>query len=570
MNLRKAIPSLTLHLCVFGLLPAQTLFAGSRATPSSAATEEDHTQDFAEIVVPIDSLRIFPSLKLGITGTPSPGVHVKANFATGFCLDAVCRFIVTNYHVALTTPAGKIKKEKIIRRYLATGPQDEGATLNKLTNEAMAAFVMKRDLAIFELRRPLAGHHGLSFSLDELYVGQEVDIYGYPRGMIAPLRKLTRFRAKFKAPTTSGLLAFEYQSSGDQPMRVEGASGGIVVDRKTEKIIGIMSQSNETMAVAVPVETLMNFVRKVQPFIAEKIFPKIKDIEPSPLPGDLYPKFVPPHTNAFQHRVAEPDEVIALRRKAQLLADNMRNFTAVQGFAWGSEDKEPAAQADYQVRVMDGVQTFRRYPDGKDELNEVPRPLLSSWVSPAEEWSDLPNLVGTNLRLKIQKAADAVLNDRRMKVFQYYASVEDNLCPLSVTDSFGLFSLAKTVAVACYGEVWADEDANIIRISEHLDLSDKLKAYRGWDAFQVVLTYGWLDHVNEPRRNLPLTILTEGRNKNHISWCRGQFTNYQVFRSNARMIVNVPELTKTLMAMPDTRLNRRRKNGEPNDIKTKP
>src|SRR5207249_842235 len=157
-------------------------------------------------------------------------------------------------------------------------------------------------------------------------------------------------------------------------------------------------------------------------------------------------------------------------------------------------DKEPAAQAEYEVRIIDGVQRFRSYPDGKRELEEVPSPRLNGWVNPAAEWSRVPNMVGTEFRLKVQQAADVVVNEKRMKVFQYYASVEDNLCPFAPVEDldFGFFTISKTVALPCYGEVWTDEDANIVRISEHLDFSNKLKAYRGWEECQVVITYGWL------------------------------------------------------------------------------
>jgi len=506
----------------------------------------EHTQDFSETVVRITSVRLTPSAKLSIKGKLSPKLGLDAAFGTGFCLDAACRFIATNYHVAATTRPDKIKREKIIQRYFATGPHDKGATANYVPNVGVLPFALKRDLAIFELQRPLPHHHGLTFSLDELQVGQEVDIYGYTKGMINPIRKLTRFPATFNAPTTSGLLAFDYQLPAGKPIRIDGGSGGIVVDRKTEKIVGILSGTNETMAVAVPVQTLADFVSKVQPFLAQRIFPTINHISPVSAdlypkfepPPDHYPKFVPRRADGLQHRPDEPYEVSVLRKKAQLLADSMRNFIAVQSFAWGTGNKEPAAQAEYEVRIIDGVQRFRSYPEGKKELEQVPHPRQNGWVLPADEWSNLPNMVGTEFRLKVHQAADVVVNEKRMKVFQYYASAEDNLCPFAPVEDFGFFTISKTVAVACYGEVWTDEDANIVRISEHLELSDKLKAYQGWEDCQVVLTYGWLRRENEPIRLVPLTIFIEARYKKHVYWCRGQFRDYQMFTSSAKIIAN--------------------------------
>ncbi len=543
MILREIILTLIASSCLSSIAAAQTGFPGPSTIPPPSTVE--HTQDFSEVVVPITSVKITPSVKVSILGKVGPKLNLDANFGTGFCLDAACRFIVTNYHVAMTTRTDKIKREKIIQRYLATGPHDQGATAHGLSNGGVLPYATKRDLAIFELRRSLPHHHGLTFSLDELQVGQQVDIYGYPNGIINPIRKLARFPATFKAPTTSGLLAFDYQLSADKPIRIHGASGGIVVDRKTEKILGILSETNETMALAVPVQTLVEFVSKVQPFLVQRIFPTTNvspvsaDLYPKFMPApDHYPKFVPRGADRLQHRPEEPYEVSVLRKKAQLLADSMRNFIAVQGFAWGSGDKEPSAEAAYEVRVIDGVQRFRTYPDGKKELEETPYPHQNGWVLPADEWATLPKMVGTEFRLKVHQAADVVVNEQRRKVFQYYANVEDNLCPFEPVEDYFFFTIGKTIAVACYGEVWTDEDANIVRISEHLELSDKLKVYRGWEECQVVLTYGWVKLADEPKRLVPLTIFTEARFKKHVYWCRGQFTDYQLFTSRVKIVAN--------------------------------
>jgi hypothetical protein len=535
----RNLPILIACSCLSSICAAQQVFPSTSTISPSTAVE--HTKDFAEIVVPITSARITPSGKIGISGRFVPKADISAAFGTGFCLDAACRFIVTNYHVAMTTSARKIKGEKIIQRYLATGPSDEGATANSLPNMDVIPYATKRDLAIFELRRSLPHHHGLAFSLDELQVGQEVDIYGYPKGIINPLRKLTRFPATFKAPTTSGLLAFEYQLSSDKPIRIGGASGGIVVDRKTEKIVGILCATTETMAVAVRVETLVDFVTKVQPFLAQRIFPTTKEVSPVSadfypkfvLAPDRYPKFTPQPADGLQHRPEEPYEVRMLREKAQLLADSMRDFIAVQGFAWGSGDKEPDAETAYEVRVIDGVQRFRRYPEGKEEFDRAPFPHLNNWVLPADEWSELPKMVGSEFQLKVQQVPDIVMKQRRMKVFQYYASAEDNLCPFEAIDDFVFFTVRKTIVVACYGEVWTDEDMNIIRMSEHLEF---LKPFRGWEDYQIVLTYGWLERANEPPWRVPLTIFTQVRQKKHIYWCRGHFTDYHVFVVRSRII----------------------------------
>ena len=528
------MPILIVCSCLSPVAIAQKVSPSPPTIQASARAE--HTQDFSESVVPITSAKITASLKLGILGTPGPSLGVDVKFGTGFCLDAACSFIATNYHVAVTTRADKIEREKIVQRYFATGPDDNGATANFLPNVGVFPYATKRDLAIFELRRSLPHHHGLTFSLDELEVGQEVDIYGYPKGVINPFRKLTRFPAKFKGPTTSGLLAFDYQLSADQPIRIAGSSGGIVVDRKTEKIVGILSGTTEVTAGAVSIQTLVDFVTKVQPFLAQRIFPATKQIPP--VSADIYPKFVPPGSDGLQHRPEEPDDVRVLRKKAQSLADSIRNFIAVETFAWGSGDKEPDVEAAYEVRVIDGGQRFRVFPDGKRDLDEVPWPRRNAWVIPVDEWSHLPKMVGTDIRLKVRQAPDVVVKQRRMKVFQYYSSVEDNLCPFAPIEDYGFFIIQKTVAVACYGEVWTDEDVNIVRMSERLDLSQKLKAYRGWEDYAVVLTYGLRKLADENSWLVPLTIYVEGRDSKHAYWCRGHFTDYRVFSVRAKLVIN--------------------------------
>jgi hypothetical protein len=484
------------------------------------------TADLDMTVVPITELKFL-------------GAGIEGKFGTGFCLDAGCRFIGTNYHVAAVARPRKIKGQKVVHVYLATGPEDAGAIVNAGFSAGPMKYNSSRDLAIFELRHPLPNHHGIAFNLDDLAPGQEVDIYAYPKESISPIRRLLRFHGIFKGQTTIGLLAFNYDLSADKAIR-PGASGGIVVDSKTQHIVGILNEISTgegLMAMAVPVQSLADFVAKVQPNLMPKIFPPNNFI--SPVLADLYSKFVPlPAGNALQHRPEESVEIKTLRAKAQLLADSMRNFIAVQTFAWGSGNGAPDASSAYEVRVADGRQRFRKYPDGEKELEQVPLPHLSGWVLPSDEWSKLPEMVGTELRLKVQQAPGAVVNGRRTKIFQFYAGVEDNLCPFESVEDFGFFTVSKNVPVACFGEVWTDEDTNIIRMSEHLELSAKLKAYRGWEDFQVVLTYGQLKQADEPPRLTPVTIYTQVKNNKKIYWCRGQFTNYRVFRSSVRFLTN--------------------------------
>ena len=123
----------------------------------------------------------------------------------------------------------------------------------------------------------------------------------------------------------------------------------------------------------------------------------------------------------------------------------------------------------------------------------------------------------------------------QLNVGQVSGFVQCNLCPFQPFTDYGFFMIGKVVAVACYGEVWTDEDSNIIRMSEHLDLSDKLQAYKGWENESTVVTYGWLKRADEPPRLIPLTIYEQGKNK-QIYWCRGAFMNYRVFSAKSRLL----------------------------------
>src|SRR5712691_13525227 len=99
MILREIVPILIACSCLSPIAAAQEVFPSPSTIPPSSTVE--HTQDFSEVLVPISSVRFTPSVKLGISGKPSPKLGKDTYSGTGFCLDAACRFVVTNYHVAM-------------------------------------------------------------------------------------------------------------------------------------------------------------------------------------------------------------------------------------------------------------------------------------------------------------------------------------------------------------------------------------------------------------------------------------------------------------------------------------
>lgn len=526
MIYKKILLLLAIFSCLGCIDSAQESSPESdRALSSSPAVSN---WDFSTTVVPLTELK----KKVGY------GIEVQAKSGTGFCLDSACRFIVTNYHLAAQSQLRRIKGDKVVQTYFATGPEDDDATVNVGLGMPKLKYTLSRDLAIFELRQPLRRYHGAPFSLKDLQVGREVDIYAYPLEGVNPIRRsLMRFHGTFKGDDATGLLTFDYDLSDNKALR-PGASGGIVVDSKTQQIVGVLNaleRYGKHIAFAVPIQALADFLSKVDPSLALLLFPSAKII--SPESPDLYPRPTFSHVGILEHRPQEPSEVRMLRTSAQLLADSMRNFIAVQTFAWGRGDHEPSFESAYEVRVMDGSQHFREYPDGKTESAEHgPLPPLNTAMSTGAEWSSLPALVGTDIGLKIQQAADAVVKGQQIKVFQYWADPEDRACQFLTIVDYVLFTRKNVSSVACYGEVWTDKNFNILRMSEHLELLGKWKNYQG------VVTYGWLRPRNGAPQLIPLTISNQAEFKKQIYWCRGRFTNYQMFSTRVEMkAANVEE-----------------------------
>ena len=90
-------------------------------------------------------------------------------------------------------------------------------------------------------------------------------------------------------------------------------------------------------------------------------------------------------------------------------------------------------------------------------------------------------------------------------------------------------TLRKKANVACYGEVWTDEDTNILRISQHLELLGR------WRDYTSVVTYGWPNQAGKAPLLIPLTMSAQVENGKTMQWCRGRFINYKVFGTDVKM-----------------------------------
>lgn len=453
---------------------------------------------------------------------------LSMRFGTGFCLDPECRFVGTNYHVAkIMGTYVRIKGVFSAHRYLDSDADDAGArNVDMVAGARSLRYTPLHDLAIYEMRRPLKRFHGVGFDAGDVENNTEADIYSYPFHW-NPKRGLVVCHGKFVGKTPDGLLAFRY----DEGRLHGGASGGIVVDNHTKKIIGVLSalgEGQERIALAVPVKELAEFVARAHPYLQASLFPK--SVFVSPVAADLYPPHIWPHAEGLSRRPAETPEVIQLRRTAQRLADSMRNFTAIETFAWGRDNREPDLADAYETLIVDGKQSWRR-PGSKKLYDSVPFPLVDgNFIVSGAEWSRLPQLVGTELNLKIHQAPDAVLGGHTLHVFQYAANAEDKACLFLSVMSFGFFQHGTSRFYGCHGELWVDEAGTILRISLALDLTGP------WYHWWGVMTYGWLEK-NGRRYPLPVALTTQAEHK-QTYWCRGLFTDYEMFGVKTRLLLS--------------------------------
>jgi len=454
-------------------------------------------------------------------------------FGTGFCLDKDCRFVGTNYHVAKVM--GKYVRIKGVfsaHRYVDSDPDDVGAQDVNLAVGGPLKYTPAHDLAIYEMRHPLKNFHGIAFDTDDLESGSEADIYAYSFNR-NPKRGLLHSHAKFIGKTVQGLIAFSYEEG-----RVRGgASGGIVVASKTRKIIGILSEvaeGEDRIVIAVPVKELSDFVTRADPYLQATLFPKTVFV--SPVAADLYPPYVWPRAEGLSQRPVEPPEVVKLRRTAQHLADSMSNFTATETFAWGRDNREPEATGAYETLILYGRQRWRSQGD-KKFYDNVPFPSLNGFIVSSTEWAGLPRMIGTELNLKIHQAPDAVVDGRAVHVFQYAANIEDRVCLYRSVMDYGFFQRSTTKFYDCRGEVWMDESGFILRISEALELSGP------WFNWWGVMTYGSLEK-DGTQYLVPVTITTQAEHTKTY-WCRGLFTDYEMFGVRARLVLAAePERTQ--------------------------
>ncbi len=484
---------------------------------------------------------------------------------TGWCLDPGCGFVVSNYHVAVALgSAPKIYGEKVLGVQLASSPTDDGAVWMPSVLRPMR-YSPIRDIAIFQLDQQLArkGMHGIPFSIHHLQTGERVTIYAYPKG-----ESLIKISGTFTGEVNGGVLDFRVGESADGRILRGGTSGGLVINQKNQAV-GLLFGVGKDRATAVPIWSLADFVKSIRPRLYAELFPEGVDRPDAPVglsasaeprsvdqdseaaaggmnPKSVLPdtylryefdKFIPPFPRSkvlvLAHRTEEAPEIQTLRKKAQLMADGMNNFIALQIATFGGDNVHTVVSR-VETRVVYGKLTFQRWPDGTVETGESVNPAPMG-IMLGDEWKGLPYTVGTALRLKIQEGPDRQIRGYRVRVFQYEGTREDRACICSSDGYFILFHRRWTGAVACHGEVWTDENFNILRIREQDSEFPESKTFMRELHLSVI--YGWYEGPEGERQLVPTSILEQSKvDDGHVYWYRGDFAHYHMFTSSVKLI----------------------------------
>jgi hypothetical protein len=511
-----------------------------------------------EVVVKIGKRKLDArdSLKRG-------GVSVVANHGTGYCIgQAKCEFILTNYHVTerIGSPL-RVNGVKVLETYQATSAQDTNAIWEKSPLGFSVKLVPVRDVAILRMKQPLIGMHGIPFSTRELRAEESVRIYGHPGGGLLNMAEATFYREG-----KDGLLFFSVKA-GQENVLVPGISGSLVINEKNEAVGLVQGIVNGNLAAVVPVWSIADFVKQVQPKTYSEMFSGNGDgaiyrpnnaelvpvdlamesaalakdlgsevgVSPPPALPEQYlwyglDKAIPPLTPAAvsddgtHTRTIEPPNIQLLRSNAELMIESINDMIAV-GTQRSIGGRTPEMSMQYQLRMVAGHQTFTI--DGK-EIPQLPCPK-GIGAGLGSQWADLPSVVGNNLNLSIQQVDDLPLQgSRSVKVFRYQGTAEDKVALIKFCTDYGLGIHTETVvSVPVRGEVWTDESMNILRITQELLAPPSM----GWLNFRASALYGWLELPNGERKLVPTNIISRAElTKDHQIYstlCR--ITDYHHF-----------------------------------------
>lgn len=460
------------------------------------------------------------------------GLELKSG--NSWCADAGCSLLATCYHVAREVRPGKIGGAKVLKTYMASGPDDDGAAWMITTYGKWLRYNPLNDVALIALSRPLfPGTAPPSFYVGGLELGQELVVNGAPVG-----GKQEAVAARLLG-VSDGLLRLSLAT--ETPA---GLSGSAVTD-KQGRIVGMLSAVTDGSVFAVPLWSIADAIRRFSPTLHSQLFPdslrKPSEFQgsmvigrellaalggstpTSALPiafledglGQPFGELAPPPVRLLNTR-EEPVDVVKLRHQAQQMFEQMANFRALQTLRLNTEGKSDLTWF-HELYVDSGEVVFRSIDD-EQPMRDVALPHRRA-VVPGGEWRDLLQMVAGQFKLPIKEIGTKDVGGKRLRVFRYQASVEDQVCWLRFRTSRVFWSRERRFPVACRGDVWADTELNPLRISQELEVP---AGKAPMPHLQLAVLYGWLG-----RDLVPAEMVVVGTIAGHACRTNAHFSNYR-------------------------------------------
>jgi hypothetical protein len=442
---------------------------------------------------------------------------------------------VTDYHVAREGLPGKIAGAKVLEVYLASGPDDYGAVWIMTTYGKWLRYNPLNDVALISLSQPLLpGMPAPSFYAGELVPGQQLVVNGVPSG-----GKQEAVAAKLLG-IGDGLLQLSLAT--ETPA---GLSGSAVSDQQG-RIVGMLSAVTDGSAFAVPLWSIADAIRKFRPAVHSQLFaagPRkppefqgsmvisrallaaLSGTSPEPaLPlesledglGQPFPELVP-HPGRLLNTRQEPADILELRRRAQRTVQRIANFRALQTLRLNTEGKSELTWL-HELYVESDDLVFRAIDDGQ-LVPGVPFPHRRRAVVPGAEWRDLPRMVASEFKLRVEEIGTKDVGRNRLRVFRYQASVEDQICWVRFRTTEMFWSRDRQFPVACRGDIWTDAELNPLRISQELEVPGGKVPMQH---LQLAVLYGWLEHDL-----VPVEMVVRGTIAGHGCRADAHFSNYR-------------------------------------------
>ena len=460
------------------------------------------------------------------------GPLVLTKYGTAWCLTGTCDYVVTNYHVAalfgnpIKYDGTKTAKKGV---FLGTGERDYGARRIPLEMGGWQRYNPVRDVAILKFERPIPEHGAPAIFTGELEENEAVVAFSFPKG-----GRLRQQDGTYLGVFEDGELAFRI------PNITSGCSGGLIVNQRGEAV-GLLRAVNGDIVAAVPVWSVVEVARKSglpfpevkrpaeQPAFGESVseddYGVIEStgapfstggVDPRPaLPpgavaGYLRESIAPlptAHSGDNHHRKREPETVVALRQRAQQMADQMSSLVSVETAVASGYHQDDKFYQD-EIRIVAGRQIFKSFKDARERTERLP-PLNGTFFGSL--WYDLLRTIGTKTSVRIEPKGHMLIGKQSLQVFQFEASPEDDVCSLKVLNSYGFgITATRVYRTACRGEIWTDASANILRISEQLDVPPD----SGWSNLSLAILYGWILGPDGAQRLVPYSAaerITQGR-----------------------------------------------------------